>query len=143
MEREPVFDLLTLLGLELTAAATQGCAAMGLTPTEARVLTCVAEGEHRRLGDVARCLRISSRRMTQVVDGLEAKSHLSRAVDPADARARVLNLSPSGVELAAQIAEYRTIWAGHLLGHLSDEQLSVVSGALSATLGRFGAPRSH
>lgn len=137
MDREPVFDLLTVLGLELTAAATKGCAAMGLTPAEARVLTCVAEGEHRRLGDVAACLRISSRRMTQVVDGLEAKSHLSRTIDPTDARARVLLLLPSGVQLAAQIAEYRTIWAEHLLGHLTDEQLTAVSGALGATLEQF------
>ncbi len=137
MDREEVFDLLTLVGLRLSAATTRGCAAMGLTETEARVISCVAVSGATRPGAVGADLGLSPRHMTQLADSLDAKGHIVREVDPTDARARILRLTPSGVSLVKQIDALRDAWARDLLDDVSAKDLSTLAMSLTAILKRL------
>lgn len=139
MEHEDAFDLLTLVGLRLSAATTRGCHAMGLTETEARVIACLAINGASRPGIVGQTIGTSKRRMTQLVDSLSTKGHIIRGIDHGDARARILRLTPSGQRLARRIARLRTAWAEDLLESLPAADLQVLASTLAVILKRLDA----
>lgn len=137
MEREAAFDLLTLVGLKLSDVMRQGCAVMGLTETEARVIACLAEHGPRRPGAVGPLVGASARRMTQLSDSLESKEYVHREVDPADARARLLALTSSGELLAQQIAALRTAWSNDLFRSVPAKDVATVASTLATLLVRL------
>lgn len=141
MDRLHAFDLLTLVGLRLSAATERGCSALGITPSEARVIVCVATHGPIRPGAAGAMLDISPRRMTQVADSAERKGHVARLVDPTDARARILRLTPSGARLARDIEDLRVAWAEELLADVGEEHIEPLAAALTAILAR--SPRSE
>ncbi len=139
MESEAAFDLLTLVGLRLADAMSRGCAAMGLTETEARVIACLAMHGPSRPGAVGPLVGASARRMTQLIDSLASKGYVDRQVDPADARARILILTNSGDRLAQQIAALRAAWSEDLFRGVPAKDVATVAATLAAVLGRLEA----
>lgn len=134
MTRADIFDLLTVLGLRLSAATAQGCAALGVTETESRVLVCLATHGPERSGTVGGHVHASARRMTQVADGLSAKRLIVRRPDPCDARAKRLALTDEGERLASEIVALRDAWANQLLVDLDSEDLASLTAVLTQIL---------
>lgn len=77
---------------------------LGITPHQSRVLSLLSHAENQgmRNSHLAERLHIAARSTTEVVDQLEAKELVIRTPDPADRRATLIALSPSG---KAQIGE--------------------------------------
>ncbi|MGQ3383809.1 MarR family winged helix-turn-helix transcriptional regulator [Glutamicibacter sp. TV12E] len=82
----------------------EGLIPLGITPHQSRVLSLLghAESEGLRNSQLAERLHIAARSTTEVVDQLEAKQLVIRTPDPADRRATLIALSPSG---RAQLGE--------------------------------------
>lgn len=134
MTRTEIFDLLSVLGLRLSAATAQGCAVLGITEAESRVLVCLAVHGPDRPGSVGERVHASARRMTQVADGLCAKRLIVRRPDPRDARAKQLALTDEGERLASEIVALRDAWASQLLADLDSEDLAPLTAVLTQLL---------
>jgi DNA-binding MarR family transcriptional regulator len=52
-----------------------------------------------RMADLARAARLSDSELTRVVNELEGKKWVERAVDPADGRAKLARMTPTGARL--------------------------------------------
>lgn len=137
MNRPEMFDLLSVVSLRLAEATERGCAALGLTPSEARAITCLGEHGPLRLGVVGGHIGASPRRMTQVAESLGAKRLASRVTDRADARATLLALTATGRRRAREIQELRLAWAEDLLGPLSEQQVADFEVLLRTVAGRL------
>ena len=72
-----------------------------------------------RLKDVAQRLRIAPRSATEVIDQLEKKELVVRAHDPLDRRATLVQLSPTGFELSAQVRTARRSHTEEYFGRLT------------------------
>lgn len=94
---------------------------MGITPHQSRVLSLLghAEAEGLRNSQLAERLHIAARSTTEVVDQLEAKQLVVRTPDPADRRATLIALSPSG---RAQLGEMSQLRRDSMAGYF--EKLS-------------------
>jgi DNA-binding MarR family transcriptional regulator len=99
----------------------------GLTPSQGRALDVLSrgrrgrsadgarddagddagDGREMRLNELAEWLRIAPRSATSVVDALESAGLVQRAPDPADRRATLLRLTPSGRESVRRLAAVR------------------------------------
>ncbi|MGW6695356.1 MarR family winged helix-turn-helix transcriptional regulator [Rhodococcus sp. NPDC054953] len=134
MNRTDVLDLLTILGMRMTAAADQGSAMLGVTATEARAITCLREHGPLRPSVVADHLESSPRRMTQVAETLEEKRLITREPDPDDGRAKRLTLTAEGAAIGEKIATLREAWAHQLFGQLPDREVADVGDILTHLL---------
>ncbi len=137
MDHEDAFDLLSVVSLRLAEATAAGCASLGLTVSEARVITCLATHGPGRSGTVAGRVGLSPRRMTQVMEGLDLKGFTRRHPDPVDARAKQVELTLEGVRLAADISTLRSVWATELLADVTAPDLAALTGTLRSVLLRL------
>ncbi len=82
---------------------------MGITPHQSRVLSILghADAEGLRNSQLADRLHIAARSTTEVVDQLEAKQLVIRTPDPADRRATLIALSPSGRAQLGEMSQLR------------------------------------
>lgn len=82
---------------------------LGITPHLSRVLTLLSRADEvgLRNSQLAEQLHIAARSTTEVVDQLEAKSLVVRTPDPADRRATLIALSPTGRAQLGELAELR------------------------------------
>ena len=56
-----------------------------------------------RLGELTKALSVTARNVTTIVDGLEREGLLARTPDPNDRRAILLELTPKGRDLIAEV----------------------------------------
>ena len=103
---------------QLRVLAKEALAEWDITPSQARALGVLRRHGSLRLGDLAEHLRIVPRSATEVVDGLEERGLADRRPDPADRRATLVALTPSGEEVAEDIRAARTSGAGSLFARL-------------------------
>ena len=80
----------------------------GLNPSQSRAMHVLArERESVRLRDLAEHLRIVARSATDIVDSLEAAELVTRAPDPSDRRAVLVELTDAGRALLDRVDEAR------------------------------------
>lgn len=80
----------------------------GLNPSQSRALHVLArERESVRLRDLAEHLHIVARSATDIVDSLEAAELVTRAPDPSDRRAVLVELTDAGRALLDRVDEAR------------------------------------
>jgi DNA-binding MarR family transcriptional regulator len=84
---------------------------------QARVFQRIAPGGSR-LVDLAEAAQVSKQTVGSIVDQLERAGYVERISDPADARARLVTLTPLGHELvrisAPIVREVEATWETHL-----------------------------
>jgi DNA-binding MarR family transcriptional regulator len=101
-------------------------------PARLQALGLIGRGDANRVSDIADALRIDLSVASRQVAVLEAAGWVTRAADPADGRARVLEATESGrAVLADTLARMADAYAGVLEGWSAEELQS-----LHATLGR-------
>jgi DNA-binding MarR family transcriptional regulator len=101
-EQSP-FALLIGLADRLRAFFDQCAASVGLTPAQAQVLMQLEEP--RRITELASASSCDPSSASTMIQRLERDGLVRRVVDPSDARARLVELSPKGVRARAQLAE--------------------------------------
>ena len=101
-------------------------------PACLQALGLIGRGDANRVSDIADALRIDLSVASRQVAVLEASGWVTRAADPADGRARVLEATESGrAVLADTLARMADAYTGVLAGW-SEEELQ----SLHATLAR-------
>jgi DNA-binding MarR family transcriptional regulator len=96
-----------------------------ITLSQARVMQRIDEGGSR-LTRLAEAAQVTKQTAGFLVDQLEAAGYVERVVDPADARARLVRITPLGYRAVAVAAEVQRgieeEWRAHL-GTAETEQL--------------------
>jgi DNA-binding MarR family transcriptional regulator len=98
-----------------------------LTPSQARALRVLEDGDGTRISDLAEALRIAPRSATEVADGLEARGLVERAADPADRRAVRLRTTPAGRAIRDEVAVARAADARAFFGRLATEDRTALA----------------
>ena len=77
---------------------------LAITPAQGRVLRVVGRcATPPRMGEVAACLHIAPRSLTDLVDPLEEAGLLRRATDPGNRRSLLLELTPAGTGVLEEL----------------------------------------
>lgn len=84
------------LAIHLLRQVAQVDREMGLTPERASLLSVLAFGGPRTIGQLARAERVSPPAITRIVDGLETAGLVERARDGEDRRVVTVSVTPAG-----------------------------------------------
>ncbi|WP_141387633.1 MarR family winged helix-turn-helix transcriptional regulator [Cellulosimicrobium cellulans] len=108
----------------------------GTTPGQYRMLRFLARcDEPCRLGAVASALDVAPRSVTSKVDDAEQAGLVRRTPDPHDRRATLVELTPRGREVVAQVGAERSSSAGTLLARLDAAERAELLRLLRAVAG--------
>ena len=83
------------------------------------------------VGDVSERFDITNAAASQLVDKLVQSGLIQREEDPADRRAKLLNLTDKGNKLIQKGIERRYRWVDHLAGKLTAEERAKVDEAIT------------
>lgn len=89
-----------------------------------------AIGEGVTASELGRRLGVSKQAAGKTIEGLEREGYVERVADPADARSKIIRLTPRGAEVQQRafeaMAELRTRWAERL----GEERMSAIEEGL-------------
>jgi DNA-binding MarR family transcriptional regulator len=107
-QAERLLDLLNALGSTIFRQFLwQRAAELDLTYAQGQVLFHVAAHPGCRMGDVGKAFAVTLPAVTHLVDRLEQKGFVTRADDPADRRAYVLDVTRAGGALVDELNAMR------------------------------------
>ncbi len=109
---------------------TQGLREHDLTPSQAEVLTVLADDEPLTLADLGRYLVCETGSPSRLVDTMVRKGLVTREPDPVDRRVVLLRLTPRGRELVDEVAANDERIDARLEEALGAEALTAASHAL-------------
>jgi DNA-binding MarR family transcriptional regulator len=112
----------------------------GLSHSLLSALVSVAKHGPLRLADLAQAELVSAPSITRLVAELEAQSLVSRAPDPADGRASLIQVTDAGLEAVLVARRVRQQIVAELLEPLSADEVASIEAALPA-LERLIDPR--
>jgi DNA-binding MarR family transcriptional regulator len=104
------------------------------------LLNLVQRGKPLRMSTIAECLIISKGGTTKVIDRLEAKGLVERSQDPADRRALVVEITPKGRKVFAEIQPVvddaiESYWGQHVTDDEAATILDVVNRVVESNIG--------
>lgn len=140
-ERLAVGDDLLRAAARLTRWASRH-ASFELPHAQARLLALVEELGPARVSALAQADNTSQPAMTTALQRLEGDSLVQRVADPADARASLLSLTPSGRATLDRIRAARLAAVAPTLDRLADDDIARLRGAVEVMedlLARFAA----
>ena len=105
--------------------AWQDAHARGLTPTQGRILTFLADRPGTSLGDVAERLGVRSATASDAVRVLDQKGLVQKSKHPDDRRILWLQPTPEGKKMARRTAEWPQLLAD-AAGELSDTETTIL-----------------
>lgn len=115
----------------LRRASMKSLLPLGLTPAQQRMLHLVSREEGPwRMGKLAARMGIVPRSATSLVDALETRGLVQRAVDPANRRSIVVTLTDRGEDLQRDLAEARAEAGESLFAQLSDDDRMILADLL-------------
>jgi DNA-binding MarR family transcriptional regulator len=129
-QAEQLLDLLNSLGSTIFRQFLwQRAAELDLTYAQGQVLFHVAAHPACRMGDVGKAFAVTLPAVTHLVDRLEQKGFLTRAADPVDRRAYVLEVTRAGAALVDELHAMRLRAMETVLGRMAaDDRTRVVRG---------------
>jgi len=108
VQAEQLLDLLNALGSTIFRQFLwQRAAELDLTYAQGQVLFHVAAHPGCRMGDVGKAFAVTLPAVTHLVDRLEQKGFVTRADDPVDRRAYVLEVTRAGAALVDELNAMR------------------------------------
>lgn len=90
----------------------------GIGPLHGVVLDAIGEGTTATA--LGRRLGVSKQAAAKTVAALERDGYVERAADPADARAKIVRVTPRGRRASDAMARHRQLWAARLGPELVD-----------------------
>ncbi|MEI8241350.1 MAG: MarR family transcriptional regulator [Actinomycetota bacterium] len=127
-EQNP-FALLIGLAERLQQFFDDAASSVGLTAAQARVLMRLEAPT--RMGDLAEAKTCDPSSITAMVRRLEREGLVARVVDPADARARLVQLTPQGARARTRLAE-AVDHADDVIRQLPEQQKSALAALFAA-----------
>lgn len=106
----------------------------GLTMRSFAVLATVSERVARTQLEIAQTVGLDKSTLVATIDDLEKRGLVERQADPADRRARVVESTPAGRELAAQAAETVAQTEEKLLSGIDSSEASRLKSSLVTLL---------
>jgi MarR family transcriptional regulator, transcriptional regulator for hemolysin len=120
-------QLVTRVARYWRRAIDQALAERGLSQATAMPLLVLARlGDDLRQGVIADELGLEGPSLVRIVDVLLAEGLVSRREDPADRRAKLLCLTPSGRAQVAEVEAAIATLRARFLNDVSDEDLAVI-----------------
>ena len=104
----------------------------GLTPTKISVLLHVARADQIRLSELSDAEGINPTMMSRIIAGLTEAGLVTRAIDPGDRRAALVEATATGRKLADRIRRERTDALNLALDGLDERERSQIEAALPA-----------
>lgn len=101
-----------------------------ITPSQSSALSRIEQCGPLRLGALAEAEGTTPATLSRLIDGLAGRGLIERLPDPCDGRASLIQLSPQGGALLAELRSRSTAALRAALSCLSDEQRAVLAGAL-------------
>jgi DNA-binding MarR family transcriptional regulator len=99
-----------------------------ISRTSASTLRCLLEDGPQRITALAAREPVAQPTMSMIVKRLEQRGLVERAVDPGDARATLVAITPAGVETLSMRAELRSRWfASRLAGLEQDDRRTIMA----------------
>ncbi len=111
---------------------TPAAVAAGLTPTKISVLLHVARAGQIRLSELSDAEGINPTMMSRVIADLTEAGLVTRAIDPGDRRAALVEATAAGRKLADRIRRERTDALNLALDGLDERERSQIEAALPA-----------
>ena len=109
----------------------EALAPLGLSGSQARLVRLLSNGP-LRMSVIAERFAVVARTITDVVDGAQAAGVVSRRDDPTDRRSTLVELTPSGRHLLAQLDAARSDSAVRVFGVLTKPQRDQLLALLQA-----------
>lgn len=107
----------------------------GLSVADFDVLATLRRwGRPMRPGELGRSVLVASGTVTKRLDRLERRKFVERSVDPDDARGRLVQLTPDGLEVVDALAERHWANEEHLLATLGPGEREQLAGLLRKLL---------
>lgn len=107
----------------LTAFEANLANSCGLSQTQFFVLLLLKRNpDGLGVGALAEGVSVTSQTMTRIIDRMVVSGLCSREVDPVDARARVVRLTPAGDAMLAQALPSHYAWVARLMSHFNAEE---------------------
>jgi DNA-binding MarR family transcriptional regulator len=106
----------------------------GLTRSQAEVLVMVAKQEAVTSRQLAQQMQLTPGAVAQLVDVMERKGLICRAVDPQDRRVLHLSLSEGGKQKMASLKRLHRSQAERMMTLLTDEELETFQRILTKSL---------
>lgn len=134
-----VFGRLHRLAAALTDRLAEVYAAHGLTEAEFDLLATLrraGDPYERRAGELAAHTMVTTGGLTKRVDRLVGRGLVERAADTADARSRVIKLTPAGRDLIDRAFTAHLENEHRLLAALSDQDAAALESILTRWLAR-------
>src|SRR5205823_9311200 len=127
-QAEQLLDLLNALGNTIFRQFLwQRSAELDLTYAQGQVLFHVAAHPGCRMGDVGKAFGVTLPAVTHLVDRLEQKDFITRAGDPADRRAYVLEVTRTGGALVDELQAMQPRGLESVLARMAaDDRTSLV-----------------
>lgn len=127
-------------GFGLLDAETTPCGAP-MSTAEAHAIT-ILRSEGLNQGVLGERIGLGKSSMSRLVDGLEQRGWVHRVTDPNDGRARILELTDKGREIATDVVQRRAQRLFTLLEHVPASRRQSVINALRllTKAGRHDAP---
>jgi DNA-binding MarR family transcriptional regulator len=101
-----------------------------LSRTAASTLRCLAEDGPQRVTALAGREPVAQPTMSMIVKRLEQRGFVERAVDPDDARATLVSITPAGVEMLRERADLRLRWFAARLAELDPDDRRAIAAAI-------------
>lgn len=95
----------------------------GLSQTQFFVLLLLKRNpDGLGVGALAEGVSVTSQTMTRVIDRMVGAGLCSRDIDPVDARARQVRLTPAGNEILGKALPSHYVWVAKLMSHFSADE---------------------
>jgi DNA-binding MarR family transcriptional regulator len=105
---------------------------LNVSQAEAHVLAYLHGRKEARINDIHEAFGHRRSTLTSVLDRLEVRKLLKRAIDPADRRSIVVTLTRAGVLLAAKVFEALRDYEEHALRAFSPEDVETFKRVLAS-----------
>ncbi len=102
-----------------------------LTPSQRSALATLDREGPLRMSDLAVIERVTPPSMTGIAARLEDRGLVTREANPNDARSTVVSITPEAHDLLTAIRERRTAFLAARLSEMTDDEMLVLSRAIS------------
>ncbi|MXO66818.1 MarR family winged helix-turn-helix transcriptional regulator [Altericroceibacterium endophyticum] len=105
-------------------------AANGVSLSRTKILLCLQKRGPMRSTSIADIYNLAPRTVTELIDALEKDGFLERQPDPSDRRAKLVSLTPEGIEAVNKTEPLRRELVDQIFGILDTRELSEFRGML-------------
>lgn len=127
---EPLVSAYAELYLHLTRLLDRRMAEQGASLARTKLLLCLQKRGPLRGTDIADFFSQSPRTITEAIDGLERDGLVERVPDPSDRRAKLIHVTPKGIDAAAKTEPLRRQIIDQTFGTLDADEQAALSAIL-------------